>query len=177
MSAWYDAGTIARELASKADPARTLTHRIRDDATPGWTPEARAKSVAGGKITGARAKQAPKAPQGGAGSGVGATQGKQTGVSMRRAAKIDANQPAIVAALRKMGARVQSLAAVGDGCPDLLVGWRGDILVIEVKDGRLSPSARRLTPDQQRWHDAWGLDERFIVNSVDEAIELLRSYG
>jgi hypothetical protein len=44
------------------------------------------------------------------------------GMLMRRAAKIDANQPQIVEALRKAGATVHSLAAVGNGIPDLLVG-------------------------------------------------------
>lgn len=43
---------------------------------------------------------------------------------MRRAARTDANQTAIVEALRKCGASVQSLAAVGKGVPDLLVGLR-----------------------------------------------------
>ena len=66
MRAWYDAGTIARELAAKADPARIMTHRIRDDATPGWTPEAREKATQGGRATGMRLKTAQevgKAPQ------------------------------------------------------------------------------------------------------------------
>ncbi len=52
---------------------------------------------------------------------------------MRRAAKIDRNHVEIVAALRGVGASVQDLAAVGKGCPDLLVGYRGQNYVIEVK--------------------------------------------
>ena len=44
---------------------------------------------------------------------------------MRRAARIDRNQPEIVKALRQVGAHVTSLAAVGDGVPDLLVGFQG----------------------------------------------------
>lgn len=44
---------------------------------------------------------------------------------MRRRAHTDRNQPAIVAALRGIGATVQPLHAVGQGCPDLLVGYRG----------------------------------------------------
>lgn len=47
------------------------------------------------------------------------------GGCMRRAPKIDRNQPEIVEALRKAGAFVQSLAGVADGCPDLLVGYGG----------------------------------------------------
>jgi len=67
---------------------------------------------------------------------------------MRRAARIDANQPAIIAALRSIGATVQPLHAVGGGCPDLLVGLRGRNILMEVKDGARPPSERRLTADQ-----------------------------
>jgi hypothetical protein len=47
-----------------------------------------------------------------------------------RAAKIDANQEAVVLALRSAGATVQSLAGVGKGVPDLLVGYKGQTLLI-----------------------------------------------
>jgi hypothetical protein len=40
---------------------------------------------------------------------------------MRLRAKVDANQKSIVAALRKVGCLVASLAQVGAGIPDLLV--------------------------------------------------------
>ena len=64
---------------------------------------------------------------------------------MRRAAKVDANQTEIVKALRQVGASVQSLAATGKGCPDLLVGIRGLNFLIEVKDGAKPRSDRKLT--------------------------------
>ena len=88
---------------------------------------------------------------------------------MRRAAKIDANQTAIVDALRTIGATVQSLAPVGNGCPDLLVGFRGQNYLLEVKDGAKSPSKRRLTGDQRRWHDDWR-GQVAIVCDVDSAL-------
>ena len=93
---------------------------------------------------------------------------------MRRAAKIDRNQPEIVAALRKAGARVQSLAAVGSGVPDLLVGIRSDLYLIECKDGSLPPSARSLTPEQVAWHRAWTGSPVYVVTCVDEALEAIR---
>jgi len=74
---------------------------------------------------------------------------------MNRRGRIDANQPEIVKALRAVGASVQSLADMGRGVPDLLVGWRGLNLLFEVKDGAKPPSARRLTPDEERWHRGW----------------------
>jgi hypothetical protein len=89
---------------------------------------------------------------------------------MRRAAKVDANQPEIVAALRKVGADVTSLAAVGEGVPDLLVGFRGATVLIEVKDGSKPPSARQLTADQIEWHAAWRGGRCVVVSSVTEAL-------
>lgn len=91
---------------------------------------------------------------------------------MRRAAKVDANQAEIVAALRQIGASVQPLHAVGQGCPDLLVGWRGMVSLLEIKDGSKPPSARKLTPDQEKWHAAWR-GQVAVVENVEQAIEAI----
>jgi len=67
-------------------------------------------------------------------------------------AKVDANQADIVEALRAAGCFVQSLAGVGKGNPDLLVGSEGKWFLLEVKDGSKSPSGRKLTDDEISWH-------------------------
>ena len=90
-----------------------------------------------------------------------------------RAAKVDANQPAIVAALRKAGAFVQPLHRVGDGCPDLLVAYASQTAMVEVKDGSKPPSERRLTPDQQRWHAGWIGGILAVVTDVEGALRVL----
>jgi Holliday junction resolvase len=92
---------------------------------------------------------------------------------MRRAAKIDANQTQVVEALRAAGATVQSLAAVGQGVPDLLVGFQSKTLLMEVKDGRKPPSARQLTEDQLKWHGAWRGGPVVIVDGPDAALRML----
>lgn len=89
---------------------------------------------------------------------------------MRRAARIDANQPAIVDALRRLGCSVQVLSAVGGGCCDLAVGIRGINLFVEIKDGSRPPAERQLTPDQMIWHRDWR-GQKMVVESVDQAIE------
>ena len=89
---------------------------------------------------------------------------------MRRAAKTDANQTEIVKALRSVGAFVQSLAAVGEGCPDLLVGFRKQTFMLEIKDGKKPPSARELTRDQIIWHTEWNGGPCVVVNSIGEAL-------
>lgn len=90
-----------------------------------------------------------------------------------RAAKIDANHEQVVSALRAAGATVQSLAGVGKGVPDLLVGFQGKTLLMEVKDGKKTPSERRLTEDQIRWHGAWNGGPLAVVDGVDAALRML----
>lgn len=93
---------------------------------------------------------------------------------MRRAAKTDRNQIEIVRALRQAGASVQPLHMVGEGVPDLLVGFRGVNLVMEVKDGMLPPSRQKLTQDERGWHDSWR-GQKSIVADVSQALALLAS--
>ena len=92
---------------------------------------------------------------------------------MRRAAKIDANQEAVVIALRAAGTKVQSLAAIGKGVPDLLCQYQGAFYLIEVKDGRKTPSQRKLTDDQVKWHEEWKCAFLGVVESPDEALKFI----
>lgn len=98
---------------------------------------------------------------------------------MRRAAKRDANHAEIVKALRAIGVMVLDLGAVGNGCPDLLVGCHGRLTLLEIKDGDKCPSARALTEDQVKFHREWlaaGLPV-FTVESVESAINAARNNG
>lgn len=86
---------------------------------------------------------------------------------MRRAAKIDLNQPAIVEALRAVGVSVVSLASIGNGCPDLLAAKGDKAWLIEVK----GPNGK-LTPDQTEFMLNWS-GTVHIVRSTDEALRLV----
>jgi len=93
-----------------------------------------------------------------------------------RAAKVDANHTEVVAALRGAGCLVESLAGVGNGVPDLLVGYGAKdgslkFWMVEVKDGKKPPSARKLTLDQVDWHTKW---EGYPVSIVDGPEAALR---
>ncbi len=93
---------------------------------------------------------------------------------MRRAARVDGNHAAIVEALQKAGWLVQSLAAVGNGVPDLLVcSPSGDIRLIEVKDGSKPPSKRELTTEQLAWHWRWQRARVRVVTSAEDALTQL----
>jgi len=92
---------------------------------------------------------------------------------MRYANRIDANQNDIVDALRKAGATVR-IITMGDGVPDLLVGYMGYTLLLEVKDGKKVPSARKLTDAEQKFFNEWTGGLLAIVNSVEEALAMLK---
>lgn len=57
---------------------------------------------------------------------------------MRYARKVDANQSEIVEALRGIPeCSVLILSTVGDACPDLLIGYRGANLLVELKNPKV----------------------------------------
>ncbi len=89
---------------------------------------------------------------------------------MRRAARRDDNETEIVKALRKAGAYV---VFIDEPC-DLLVGFQSRTILLEVKDGNKPPSARKLTPNEQKFHDEWTGGELYIVNCIDEALDTLK---
>ncbi len=82
--------------------------------------------------------------------------------------KADANQAAIVAALRGVGASVALTHPLGGGFPDLTVGFRGVNYLLEVKN--LDGKGDRLTDDERRWHDEWR-GRVHVVRTVDEALK------
>lgn len=64
--------------------------------------------------------------------------------------KVDANQAKIVHELKALGLTVCDLSAVGQGVPDLIVGFQGVNLLVEVKNSR-----GVLTSSQKEWHERW----------------------
>jgi Holliday junction resolvase len=87
---------------------------------------------------------------------------------MRTKGRTDANQTVIVETLRAIGASVISLANIGNGCPDLLVGYHGKTYLLEVK----TPCGK-LTPDQVEFIDRWDGADVVIVRSPGYAIEVV----
>lgn len=93
---------------------------------------------------------------------------------MRRAARIDSNQKEIIGAFRVLGCSVVPLHTVGNGCPDIAVGYCKKTILVEIKDGTKPPSARKLTDDEQKFHDQWK-GSIAIVESLED-VKLLVSY-
>jgi hypothetical protein len=93
---------------------------------------------------------------------------------MRRAAAVDKNQQRIVMALRYAGACVIITSQLKKAF-DILVIYNGDTFIVEIKDGDLSPSKRRLTTGEQLCKEsierAGGMYH--IIESVDDALNLI----
>lgn len=95
-----------------------------------------------------------------------------------RIKRVDLNQAKIVKQFRSLGVKVLILSEVGKGCPDLLIaipraGKHGFMMLIEVKNGDLYPSAQKLTECEHRFHEEWG-EFVMIVNSLEGAFDLVQ---
>ncbi|MEY4720068.1 MAG: hypothetical protein RL563_2686 [Pseudomonadota bacterium] len=88
---------------------------------------------------------------------------------MRRAARRDDNEGEIVRALRECGAQV---VYIDEPC-DLIVGYKGRTILVEIKDGSKPPSARKLTPNEQKFHDEWTGGELHVITSVSQALDVI----
>lgn len=88
----------------------------------------------------------------------------------RYAAKADANQPEIVAALRQAGFVVWHIKWP----VDLLVGCGSAWLPMEIKDGQKPPSARKLTEDQELFL-ATGGGPISVVTDAEGAVRAARA--
>ena len=86
---------------------------------------------------------------------------------MRRAARVDENQPAIVEALRKVGAEVTHLHPLGGGISDLLVSFRQRWWILECKSEN-----GELNVDQRRWIGRQKAPV-YLVRSAEEAVQFL----
>jgi len=84
-------------------------------------------------------------------------------------ARIDTNHKEIVKALREAGATVVSLAAMKHGCPDLLVGYAGETLLMEIK----RDAKAKFTSDQLDFMGKWKGGAISRVDSIDAAIRAL----
>ena len=64
-------------------------------------------------------------------------------------------------ALRQVGCQILDLSRIGQGCPDILVCWRGDLYLLEIKT-----RTGRLRDAQVRFAAYWPVK---VVRTVQEA--------
>jgi len=87
---------------------------------------------------------------------------------MRYKARVDANQPGIVEALKDAGATIVHLHQLGEGIPDILVGFQGKCYLVEIKSGN-----GKLTEDQEKFM-GWWRGYATTLRSVREALDWLQ---
>ena len=91
-------------------------------------------------------------------------------MSFRRAAKTDDNQKEVVNLFRKLGWYVLVVSQLKNCC-DIIVSKNGYTCAIEIKDGSKTPSARKLSPGEQKFKDEWQGEWR-LVESNDDVLNL-----
>ena len=78
--------------------------------------------------------------------------------------RTDLNHAQVINGLRQAGMAAHSIASVGDGVPDILVGFRGICVVLEVKRYKEEPNQKE-KDFAARWPGPYA-----IVNTPEEAI-------
>lgn len=95
-----------------------------------------------------------------------------TGSDMAK--RTDRNQADIVRDLRALGYSAYPTHELGRGFPDIAVGFRGRNFLFEIKDPDQPPSKRRLTDDEQEWHESWQ-GQVDVIHSADEAVRVIEA--
>lgn len=90
----------------------------------------------------------------------------------RTASRVDGNQPAIVKALRAVGCSILYTHTLKN-CFDILVGYRGRTFLIEIKDPVQPPSARKLTPGEEKFRAEWRGSPYYVIETEAQAIALV----
>ncbi len=92
---------------------------------------------------------------------------------MSYAKRIDQNQNQLVKIARSMGVSVAITSGIGHGFPDSVWGFsNGQNVLVEIKDGSKPPSQRKLTKDEQKFHDNWK-GHITVITNVEDALKLI----
>jgi len=87
--------------------------------------------------------------------------------------KVDANQADVIAEVRKFpGLTVQDLHGVGNGVPDLIIGFLGQNFLVELKDGSKPKHQKQLTEPEKEWHQKWK-GQVAICESAEDIFKLI----
>lgn len=92
---------------------------------------------------------------------------------MRKYGRQDTNHKDIGAAFERLGCSVANLSSLGKGLPDILVGFGGLSILVEIKDGSKPPSHRKLTKDEETFRMNWKGGYR-LVTCLDDVLETVK---
>lgn len=89
---------------------------------------------------------------------------------MTYAKRVDLNHADVVKTLRSLGAGVVDMSRVGQGFPDLLVHYKGQCVLVEVKSGE----TKKFTTAQLKFMENWQGPTVVRINDIDGAIRLIK---
>jgi hypothetical protein len=84
--------------------------------------------------------------------------------------RVDENQKTLIHTFICLGASVLNLSTVGRGCPDLLIGYKGKTVLVEIK----SSTKATFTEPQIKFMQEWRGGAVSRIDSVDAAIRLIK---
>ena len=84
--------------------------------------------------------------------------------------RVDANQNQIIHTFIALGASVLNLSRVGEGAPDLAIGYKGKTVFVEVKRDEKA----KYTEPQIKFMQNWRGGPVSRIDSVDAAIRLIK---
>lgn len=75
--------------------------------------------------------------------------------------------------MRKIpGLKVRHTHTIGQGFVDVVAGYKGANYLFEIKDPGKPPSARKLTPDEEKFHAEW-TGQVAIIETIDDVLNIL----
>jgi len=84
--------------------------------------------------------------------------------------RVDDNQKQIIHTFIALGASVLNLSRVGEGCPDILIGYKKHSVLCEIKRDNKAP----YTESQVKFMQNWRGGPVSRIDSVDAAIRLIK---
>ena len=87
----------------------------------------------------------------------------------------DLNHDVIVKALEEIGCSVVDLYRLGSGVPDLMVGYMGMTLLMEIKNPGTQYGREGLNRNQVLWKEQWKGGPYAVVIDVESALRAVRA--
>ena len=89
---------------------------------------------------------------------------------MTYAKRVDLNHQEVVKTLRSLGASVFDASRMGQGFPDLVIGYKHQTVLVEIKSGE----SKKFTVAQLKFMADWKGSAVVRINDVDGAIRLIK---
>lgn len=85
----------------------------------------------------------------------------------------DDNHNEIVNALKQAGAYVLDMSHVGSGFPDLIIGFRSETILMEIKNPKTAYGRKGLNKNQLKWKESWTGGAYCVVDGVESALRMI----